>query len=888
NGKIDKKNLPAPEGREGLGSYQAPEGLIEERLAKIWSELLGIDKISRTDDFFRLGGHSLLATQMVSRLRETLRLEVPLKIIFEYSVLSELARYLGQSHLEEGILPTITRVSRDEPQVLSFAQQRLWFIEQLLPNTGLYHNHQRFKLLGELNVSALRQALNAMVARHEMLRTVIINLEGIAFQRVLPEDTGFSLREGQEDVEAFINEPFQLDTEPLCRGLLLKHSTQEHILVFVFHHIVVDDWSMGIFCKELNAFYEIYSENKALSLAPLPVQYMDYSVWQRSWLQGEILEKQLSYWKAQLREVSRLELPADYSRPKELSYQGGFVRRKLPKKLLNQLQAFSQSQGVTLFMSLIASIQGFLSRYCNQMDIAVGTPIANRRVSEIEGIIGFFINTLVLRSQFEDNPSFETLIKRVESTTLAAYEHQDVPFEQLVDHLEIPREINRNPLFQVMFNLQHEGEKFQLGKLEVIPSETEEYLSRFDLLINAFAGPEGLYMGFEYAKDLFSQESMERLADCYETFLRALLEEPAERLSELALVGEKERNQLRLWNETQHDYPKDKTVYQLFEEQAEKTPNNSAIIYEGEELTYQELNERANQLAHYLRSHGVGPDTLVAIAVERSLEMIIGLLGILKAGGAYVPLDPSYPEDRLQFMLENTQSPVLLTQNHLKERFGNYSGKIHALQLDSEKGELLIDKSSLHLSESQELKWISLASQSSQNLKTLNSPYHLAYVIYTSGSTGRPKGVGISHGSAGSYLSWAKATYGVEDNKPVLFHGSVCFDMSITSLFVPLLTGKVIKVIKDDFAKMLEDDDLKETFSFIKLTPSHLKLIEESPHYELKDLSDYFIVGGEAFTGEHLTNRDLTLINEYGPTEATVACSIYEVDQAKEYQIIPI
>jgi hypothetical protein len=273
----------------------------------------------------------------------------------------------------------------------------LWFIEQLIPNTGLYHNPLSFKILGELNKEALRRALNTIVARHEILRTVIINSEGIALQSVLPEDIGFSLRESTEDPEAFIKKPFEFDKEPLCRGLLLKRSEQEHVLILVFHHMVVDDWSMGIFCKDLNAFYKAYSDHKNLSLPPLPIQYIDYSVWQRSWLQGEILERQLSYWKGQLQEVSRLELPTDYARPKELSYQGGFVYRKLPKELLNQLQAFSQSQGVTLFMSLLASIQGFLSRYCNQTDIAIGTPIANRRVSEVEGLIGFFVNTLVLK-----------------------------------------------------------------------------------------------------------------------------------------------------------------------------------------------------------------------------------------------------------------------------------------------------------------------------------------------------------------------------------------------------------------------------------------------------------------------------------------------------------
>ena len=598
---------------------------------------------------------------MVSRLREVLKVEVPLKAVFDHSILTDLARYLEQSHLEEGVLPPLTKVSREKPQVLSFAQQRLWFLEQLLPNTGLYHNPMNFRILGELNVEALRQALNTIVSRHEILRTVIINVEGVALQKVLPEDTGFELRENDGDIDTFIKEPFQFDQEPACRGLLVKHSDREYVLVLVFHHIVVDDWSMDIFCKELNSLYKAYSENKPLSLPSLPVQYMDYSVWQRDWLQGEVLEKQLNYWQEQLRDVPRLELPADYPRPKELSYQGGFINRKLSKELLDQLQAFSQFHGVTLFMTLLASIQGFLSRYCNQTDITIGSPIANRRTSEVEGLMGFFVNTLVLRSNLEDNPDFETFIKKVESTTLSAYEHQDVPFEQLVEYLQVTRELNRNPLFQVLFNLQHEGEKFSLGNLEVLPEETGEYLSRFDLLFNAFAGSEGLFLKIDYSKELFTREHIEKLVDYYEAFLNSLLKEPTKKLSEVSLLGEKEQNQLTSWNANQHEYAKDKTVHQLFEEQAEKTPNSTAISFEDQKLTYKQLNEKANQLAHYLQKNGIELDKPVAIAVERSLEMVIGILGILKAGGAYIPLDPSYPQDRLQFMLEDIKSSIFLS-----------------------------------------------------------------------------------------------------------------------------------------------------------------------------------------------------------------------------------
>jgi len=872
NGKIDRKGLPIPEGREGVGGYQAPEGLIEERLAQVWSELLGME-IGRRDDFFRLGGHSLLATQMVSRLREVLRLEVPLKAVFEHSVLFELARYIEHSHLQEGILPSIARVSRDKPQALSFAQQRLWFLEQLLPNTGLYHNPMSFRILGKLNIEVLRQALDAIVARHEILRTVIINSKGIALQRVLSEDTKFDLRESTENTEAlieeFIKKPFQFDSEPLCRGLLLKYSEQEHVLLLVFHHIVVDDWSMGIFYKELNAFYKTYSENKILALPPLPVQYIDYSVWQRSWLQGEVLEKQLSYWQEQLREVARLELPTDYPRPKELSYQGGFVYRKLPKELLNQLQEFSQIQGVTLFMSLLASIQGFLSRYCNQTDIAIGTPIASRRSTEVEGLIGFFVNTLVLRSQFKDNPSFETLIKQVENSTISAYEHQDVPFEQLVEYLQVSRELNRNPLFQVMFTLHPGGEKFQLGDLEVLTEEPPEYLSRFDLLINAFVDQEGLYMKFDYAKELFTGERIERLADYYETFLRAILREPSKRLSEIPLLGEQELQQLFLWNETQHEYPREKGIHQLFEETVERVPDAIAVVYEDQQISYRALNERANQLAHYLRKRGVGPDQLVAIAIERSLEMVVSLLGILKAGGAYVPIDPSYPEERLIFMLEDTRTPLLISQDSLREVFEGYN-KI-----------IFIDEI-----------WQEIEQESKDNPQTLTLPQHLAYIIYTSGSTGKPKGVMVQHEEVVSFCF--KNNYLIIDSNTItLSFSNYVFDGSVFDIFSTLLnSGRLIIASKDDILNAQKLEQLIVAYSvnvsFITtaLFANYAKLKEKNPLLHVYNL----LFGGEKINYEDLeiflkkNNNTSNLIHVYGPTENIVFSTYCYINNQNKLQ----
>ncbi|EKD89589.1 MAG: hypothetical protein ACD_33C00037G0001, partial [uncultured bacterium] len=725
NGKIDRKALPVPEGREGIEGYEVPIGLLEEQLANIWKEVLKIEKIGRNDNFFNLGGHSLLATQLISRIRSNQKIEVPLKAIFEYSILRDLARAIEKEYFNAGTLPPIYP-TKEVIIPLSFAQQRLWFLEQLLPDLGLYHIPMILRLTGDLDEEAIIKSLNTIVRRHEVLRTKLVTIDGVAHQEVL--DIEFNLRiekvrkseEGEKpkeleelELERYIldkikeetTRPFNFNNETLFRGLLLETKDREHVLILTFHHIISDGWSSGVFNRELNECYNSYLNNQTPNLKGLPVQYKDYSVWQRGWLQGEVLGRQLTYWKEQLSEVSTLVLPSK-PRPKEQSYKGNYYEKYLSKETLNGLNRLAKERDVTLFMVLLASFEGMLSKVCNQNDIVIGTPIANRRVSEIEQLIGFFVNTLVLRTDCSNNPTFEGLIRRVEKTALEAYEHQDVPFEQLVDHLNVPRDLSRHPLFQVMFVLQNaEREETSLSNLRIDHIGTQETLSKFDLTLIAIETEEGLYIGYEYATDLFNKEQIERLNNHYIRFIEHILNNPKAHLSEIPILDQAEITQLKVWNDTQREYPKDKSVHKLFEEVVENNKDRIAVVYEEQQLTYEVLNERANQLGYYLKKNQVDLETLVGISVPRSLDLIIGLLGILKSGGAYVPLDPEYPRDRLEYMLEDAGIKVLLTTNGLKERFKGFKGKI--IYLDNKE----------HLSEP------------IVNLDTKILPDNLAYVI---------------------------------------------------------------------------------------------------------------------------------------------------------------
>ena len=926
NGKIDRNALPVPKNRDGFREgYESPKGLIEEQLGKLWSDLLGIEHIGRRDDFFRLGGHSLLATRLVSRLRDLYKIEVPLKAIFQHSQLMSLASYLNQetaveddkmmqnfeseslplgpdhsqkvkaapiesdygskdcvnllsstavsrlkqAHLSEGILPPINcLLDRFQPQLLSFSQQRLWFMEQLLPNTGLYNIPLQWRIKGPLHVEALKRALNAMKERHEVLQTCIIAKEGIGYSKIEPSKKGFLLYEislesltgssQERTIEKYLKKEakysFSFESGDLCHALLLRLSNDEFILALAFHHIIFDGWSLSIFCRELSSYYNSYVRNENVELPDLPIQYMDFSVWQRGWLQGDVLSKQLNYWQKQLKGFEHLDLPLDKPREKKRDYQGGYYSLQLSKNLLNKLNAFSKSNEVTLFMTLLAAFQGLLSRYTGQSDIIVGTPIANRKVSEIEGLIGFFVNTLVLRTNCDVNKNFIAMLKQVEETTLSAYGHQDIPFEQLVEHLQIPRDLGRHPLFQIMFILKNlENSQLIFTDLMIQPlPRADNIASKFDITLHAVENDQGLLIEVEYAKDLFFHDTIERFAEHYVLFLSSAVAQPNLRLSEISLLTENERLQLVRWNATHHDYPNKLCVSRLFEEAVEAHPFYPAVVYEGEALTYQQLNHRTNQLAYHLRSLGVGPETLVAISLDRSLNMIVGILGILKAGGAYVPLDPAYPLERLEFILQETKAPVLLMHSSLKNLFTDYSGIVVAFDQDA----------------------AILQQYPVKNLSSFASPDNLAYVIYTSGSTGKPKGVQVVHEGLVSFLSDMKERTGIVKEDVLLSATSMLFDIFGLELYLPLITGAKLIIIPQKFAR---DGEAilhliqQEKVTIMQATPTTWHMLLEAGWVGERGFK--ILHGGEALSDKlrkSFQKMDVYAWNLYGPTETTI------------------
>ena len=555
---------------------------------------------------------------------------------------------------------------------LSFAQQRLWFLNQLEPDSPVYNQFKALKLRGRLNREALQKALDTIVERHEVLRTTFLTVDDKPAQ-VIHEPgtveltaidlTGIPIEQREEALQRFMGDfthrPFDLEKDWPLRAVLIRLTGTEHILLVVMHHIASDGWSNNILFRELSALYEAFCQGKSSPLEDLPIQYADYAVLQKEWLQGEVLQQQLSYWEKQLKDLSPLELPTDHPRPALLGHLGRTKTFQFPGALAQDLKNLSRQEGVTLFMTLLAAFQTLLHRYTGQDDIVVGSPIAGRTRVEVEGLIGFFVNTLVLRNDLSGNPTFRELLARVRKNALDAYTHQEVPFEKLVEELQPERDLSRNPFFQVMFQLRnYPAQSVSLGDVNIEEYEFGSDIAKFDLSVGLRDDVTGLTGSVEYRTDLFDQTTIERMIGHFQTLLEGIVANPEQRYQRTAAYSPTPRRHQLLveWNDTETDYPKDKCIHELFEAQVERTPDAIAVVFEDQRLTYRELNQRANQLAHYLRKLGVGPEVLVGICVERSMEMIVGILGILKAGGAYVPLDPSYPDERLVFMLEDSRA----------------------------------------------------------------------------------------------------------------------------------------------------------------------------------------------------------------------------------------
>jgi amino acid adenylation domain-containing protein len=783
------------------------------------------------------------------------------------------------SLLEEGIELLQTQRIRPRGHLdelpLSFAQQRLWFLSQLDPGSPVYNLSAGYRLRGPLNATALEHSLHEIIRRHESLRTIFPAVDGRPVQVVTPHQPLAlpvidlrALARRDKDARArqlaieHAQRPFDLPHGPLFRATLVQLAAEEYLFLLSMHHIVSDGWSMGVFFRELAALYAAFSSGKASPLPELPVQYADFALWQQQWLQGEVLEKQLAYWTQQLAgSPPLLELPTDRPRPVTQTYRGARQWLALPKALSDQLRALSQREGVTLFMTLLAAFQALLSRYTGQEDIVVGSPIAGRTRVATEGLIGLFVNTLVLRMDLSGNPTFRELLQRVRAVALEAYAHQDLPFEKLAEELQPERSLSHALVFQVLFALQNvPRQPLELPGLTVSPLEREAGTAKFDLSVFISEEGETLRGTVNYNSDLFEADTIARLVGHFQTMLDGIVADLDTPISRLPLLTGAERQQLLMaWNQTRTHAPQDSCLHDLFEAQVERTPDAVAVVCEDQQLTYRELNRRANQLAHYLRGHGVGPEVLVGICMERSLELVVGLLGILKAGGAYVPLDPAYPPARIAFMLDDSQAPVLLTHQCLLAGLPAHQAQVVCLDAD----------------------WAAIAQEPEENPARGTAADRLAYVIYTSGSTGQPKGVQIPHRAVVNFLESMRQQPGLREHDVLLAVTTLSFDIAALEVFLPLIVGA--RVVLASRAVATDGRQLLQTLAdsqatVMQATPATWRLLLEAGWAGSPQLT--VLCGGEALPRElaqPLLARAAAVWNLYGPTETTIWSAVAQV-----------
>jgi amino acid adenylation domain-containing protein/non-ribosomal peptide synthase protein (TIGR01720 family) len=874
NGKVDRDRLPALDLSENTSGadYVPPRNPSEELLATIWADVLKLDRVSIHDNFFDIGGHSLLATQVVSRLRSAFGVDVPVRALFETPTVAGVAEFIDTSRwqIQGHAAPPLRAISRSGELALSFAQQRLWFLDQLEPANRYYSIPASIRLAGKLDIPALERALNEVILRHEILRTTFPSRDGKAVQHVAPPQrrplsiTDLSrLPEAERESHAReiaseeARQPFDLSAGPLLRCRLLRLAVEDHVLLLNMHHIVSDGWSMTIFFRELGTLYEAFSANQPSPLPELPLQYADFAAWQRDWLQGAALETQLAYWKEKLRDIPTLDLPTDRPRPAVHRYRGANYRINLPPELSAKLQALSRAEGATLFMTLLATFQLLLSRYSGQEDLGVGTPIAGRNRAEIEDLIGFFINTLVLRADLTGDPTFKELLVRVRETCLGAYGHQDLPFEKLVDELQPDRDLGRAPLFQVFFVLQNTPPmNRRLPGLTISRLEADiAVAAKFDLTLGVTQTDKGLAAVLKYNADLFDESTARRMMEHWQILLEAVVADPERRLSELSLCTSREKQQVLVeWNDTRTPFPDDLCIHQLFENQVERQPDALAVTFENRSLTYSELDRRANQLAHYLRARGVKPDTVVGICIDRSLELIVGVLGVLKAGGAYLPLDPDLPPERLSLMRQDARSDVLLTLGRSWDSSRNGSASV--IRLDDD--------------------WPAIAQQPQHRPQPLATPGNLAYVIYTSGSTGRPKGVLVEHRSFVNIILGQLRVLTLGPGSRVLHVVPFSFDASQGEVFRTLASGATLCETRAE--QLLPGPALIDSLRTNGITMVNIPapVLDAVPVSEsLSDLQT-IVIGGDTCPPEAVArwSNGWKVVNGYGPTETTVCATM--------------
>ncbi len=887
-GKVDYDALPVPEPPAEERRFIAPRSDTEKIVARIVADLLGIDRVGLSDSFFDLGGHSLLATQLISRIRKQFKLELTLHDLFSFPVLGQLANHISDQESTEGesLLPV---VSRGRPLPASFAQERLWFIDQLeTENTGkpsnVYLMPDALGLVGELDIDALRRALELIVDRHETLRTSIISVDGRAMQWIqqpgdfslpLTDMSGLSESEKQDALQErfhdFANTGFVLDQEALFRAELVRLEANHHVLMFNMHHIISDGWSTGVFISELCALYTAFVQQEPNPLPTLPVQYADYAAWQRSETQEKIYEQQLEYWRNQLSDLPSLSLPTDRPRPAEETFVGAHHKMALSPGLTARIKQLSQVQEATVFMTLGAAFTALLGRYTNQHDIVFGVPIANRTQDDLEGLIGFFVNSLVLRTRLDDAPTFIELLRRFKRKCIQAYANQDIPFERIVSELNPSRSLSRNPLYQVMFQLLTDPyENLNMPGLSVEPLDMEDDASQFDLCLD-MAEEDGVLTGvFEYNTDLFDESTIVRFSKHYQRLLEAIVDCPQSSILDLEILEETERLQVVSASFGEENSSKAALrITELFEQQVAASPNAKALVFEDRTLTYGELNKRANQLAHYLIAMGIVPDDLVGLYYGRGVDMIIGMLASLKSGGAYVPMDPAYPKNRIQGMIEDSSAKVVLTEERLLSQLQPLS--VEVVSTDRERG-----------------PWSGL---SRRNPEQTAGPNNLAYVLYTSGSTGKPKGVLIEHQSLSNYITSYTSRFGFNEQDCVYQFSSFGFDAAGEEIFSALIAGSrlIVRSEHDSLepAVLLKNmDDWGVTKMDLPTAYWHQLTSEaDASSLQFPENLRLLVTGGDALrkesvaTWQKLRNDHIALVNLYGPSETTMGTTAYVFPQ---------
>lgn len=874
-------NESGPESATPRPEYVAPRTDLEAQVAAIWCTVLGVERVSVIDDFSEIGGDSLLAAQVLARVRAELHLELPFLSMFEdaatiatMSARIEQLRREGRGTVRRA--PTresvmFRKTARNEQgQLLSYGQQRLWFLDQFEPNSSIYNMYRLIQLKGALHVDALESSLNEIVRRHQVLRATF-GMSGdeprqfitpyqpfalpIIDLRHLPEQERAAARD-QLALKAAV-QPYDLAKGPPFRTLLIQVADDEYALLIAMHHIVSDGWSLGVLSNELSTLYDAYASGKPSPLAELPIQYADYTLRQRARLQAEMLETQLDYWRKQLAGAPPLlELSLDRPRPRIRTNRGAIQQLMLDKALVESLARLGHQEHATLFMVMLAAFQTLLLRYSGQKDVIVGIPIAGRRDVDSEKLIGFFLNTLIIRTDLSGDPTYRELLARVREVALGAYSHQDVPFEQLVAELRPDRNLSWSPIFQVI--MQYEAlskERVKFAGIEIGESPLDLGISRFDLALTLSDKPEGVLAKLQYNTDLFEPASITRLLAHFNSLLTGIVQNPDEHISRLPLLTEAERHQqLVEWNAIETPFPQDKCIHQLFEEQVARTPDAIALVSGQENLTYQELNRRANQFAHYLLKFGLAPDTLVGIYLERSVEQIVALLGTLKAGGAYLPLDPAYPRERLAFMLEDARAPFLVTCGELRP---DLHGMAQVIDMERDTN--------------------TIAGESIENPTTVVSPDNLVYVIYTSGSMGQPKGVQIEHrGLCNSAIAQAQ-TFGLVTGAHMLQYASLNFDASIFEIVMALTAGAALYLTPREaqssgsgLYQFLHEQPIEAAI----LTPSTLAALPEAPLPKFQTL----MAGGEALPTELVSRwaNGRRMFNLYGPTENTIWATVDE------------